>query len=83
MERLERDQDMQALAAAFNAAIRGRSRIVLVSGEAGVGKTSFVSLRFQQGRCRIFFGETATRSFASYLTVSSALARRPPAKVAS
>ena len=42
MELLERDHELQALATAFDEASAGEGRIVLVSGEAGIGKTSFV-----------------------------------------
>jgi len=42
LELLERDDDLQTLAAAFDEAAAGRGRIALVSGEAGIGKTSFV-----------------------------------------
>ena len=42
MELLERDQDLDKLAAAFDEVMAGRGRIALVSGEAGIGKTSFV-----------------------------------------
>ncbi|WP_172296864.1 AAA family ATPase [Pseudoruegeria sp. HB172150] len=39
---LERDNDLAALEAAFADACAGTGRIVLVSGEAGIGKTSLV-----------------------------------------
>lgn len=42
MELLERDHELQALAVALKEATAGEGRIVLVSGEAGIGKTSFV-----------------------------------------
>ena len=42
MELLERDHELQALAVALGEATAGEGRIVLVSGEAGIGKTSFV-----------------------------------------
>ena len=42
MELLERDQDLHKLAASFDEVVAGRGRIALVSGEAGIGKTSFV-----------------------------------------
>ena len=39
---LERDLDLDRLAAALGQASAGRGHIVLVSGEAGIGKTTFV-----------------------------------------
>ncbi len=42
LELLERDHDLEKLAAAFDEVASGRGRIALVSGEAGIGKTSFV-----------------------------------------
>ncbi len=42
MDLLERDKDMAVLAEALAEAIAGRGRIALVSGEAGIGKSTFV-----------------------------------------
>ncbi|HTE36360.1 MAG TPA: AAA family ATPase, partial [Reyranella sp.] len=42
MELLERERDLAVLAAALDQAAAGCGRIALVSGEAGIGKTSFV-----------------------------------------
>lgn len=42
MELLERDADTARLAAVFGAAKAGRGAMVLVAGEAGIGKTTFV-----------------------------------------
>ncbi|MGO4129047.1 helix-turn-helix transcriptional regulator [Inquilinus sp. YAF38] len=42
MELLERDHELQTLAVALGEAVAGEGRIALVSGEAGIGKTSFV-----------------------------------------
>src|SRR4051794_22595260 len=39
---LERDLDLNRLAAALEQASAGHGHIVLVSGEAGIGKTTFV-----------------------------------------
>jgi MoxR-like ATPase len=41
-ELLERDEPLAALHAARTAALTGQGRLVLVGGEAGVGKTSLV-----------------------------------------
>ena len=43
MDLLERDDALAALAEARNAAARGEGRVVLVTGEPGIGKTSLVS----------------------------------------
>jgi ATP/maltotriose-dependent transcriptional regulator MalT len=51
MDLLEREDDLQSLARAFDDAVAGRGRIALVSGEAGIGKTSFVD-RFLATRAR-------------------------------
>ncbi|MFI5034050.1 MAG: AAA family ATPase, partial [Reyranellales bacterium] len=42
MDLLERDDDMAVLAEALAEATAGRGRIALVSGEAGIGKSTFV-----------------------------------------
>ena len=42
MDLLERDNDLEVLAAALGQAIAGQGRIALVSGEAGIGKSTFV-----------------------------------------
>ncbi|MGK9170041.1 AAA family ATPase [Inquilinus limosus] len=64
MELLERDHELQALAAALEGAASGEGRIVLVSGEAGIGKTSFVdrflatagrTARLLKGQCDSLF----------------------------
>ncbi|HLW02949.1 MAG TPA: AAA family ATPase [Ktedonobacterales bacterium] len=51
MDLLERDQDFEQLARLWHAATTGQGRTVLVSGEAGIGKTALVE-RFvhQQGQ---------------------------------
>jgi DNA-binding CsgD family transcriptional regulator len=58
MKLLERDQDLARLEAAFAAAQDGHGRIVLVSGEAGIGKTSFVGCfaRGHEGRAKVLTG---------------------------
>lgn len=43
MPLLERDRDLSLLAAALDDAMAGHGRVVLVSGEAGIGKTSLIS----------------------------------------
>jgi len=64
---LERDHDQQTLAAALDAAMTGRGRVALVSGEAGIGKTSFVEqfiatrandVRVLRGHCDALFTPT-------------------------
>jgi len=64
MELLERDHELQALAVALKEATAGEGRIVLVSGEAGIGKTSFVdrfiatagrTARLLKGQCDSLF----------------------------
>ena len=59
MELLERDHELQALAVAFVEAAAGEGRIVLVTGEAGVGKTSFVDrfLATAERTARLFKGQ--------------------------
>jgi DNA-binding CsgD family transcriptional regulator len=64
MELLERESELQMLVAALNEAIAGQGRIALVSGEAGIGKTSFVdrlvatrgqTMRVLKGNCDSLF----------------------------
>jgi DNA-binding SARP family transcriptional activator len=54
---LERDSELAALAEAAEAAAGGEGRVVLVSGEPGIGKTSLVTrfLREQSARGRVLF----------------------------
>lgn len=57
-ELLERDDALAALAEAFSDVCRGRGRAVLVSGEAGGGKTELVRRLGAEvaGRCRVRTG---------------------------
>lgn len=57
VELLEREAELQELAAAWRDAITGQGRIALVSGEAGIGKTSLVG-RFtrEQNAARTLWG---------------------------
>jgi DNA-binding CsgD family transcriptional regulator/tetratricopeptide (TPR) repeat protein len=58
MELLERDAALAALAEAYDEAVRGTGRVVYVTGEPGIGKTSLVT-RFVQdltGGTRVLFG---------------------------
>ncbi|HXV96428.1 MAG TPA: AAA family ATPase [Gaiellaceae bacterium] len=58
MELLERDEALGALAEAHAAAARGDGRVVVVTGEAGIGKTSLVNrfLRDHGAGTRVLFG---------------------------
>ena len=53
LELLERDQDLHKLAASFDEVVAGRGRIALVSGEAGIGKTSFVDHFIESRRSQV------------------------------
>lgn len=64
MELLERDHDLERLAAALDQAIAGEGRLALIGGEAGIGKTSFITrfldtngmkLRVLTGNCDALF----------------------------
>ena len=64
MELLEREHHLEVLTAALGEAVAGRGRIALVSGEAGIGKTSFVdrfiatrgqTMRVLKGHCDALF----------------------------
>ena len=64
MKLLERDLQLQALAMALDAAAAGQGRIAVISGEAGIGKTSFVeqfltdqgaAVRVLKGNCNSLF----------------------------
>lgn len=63
-ELLERDEFLLTLNQSLRQAVEGRGRIVLVSGEAGIGKTSLVecfverrptSVRALWGACEALF----------------------------
>ena len=58
MRLLERDTHLDRLRAALERARRGRGTVVLVSGEAGIGKTSLVRAfaREAAGRARVLAG---------------------------
>src|SRR5262245_58899854 len=51
MELIEREQQLKKLANAWGQVQAGKGRIALVSGEAGIGKTSLVE-RFVSEQCR-------------------------------
>ncbi len=58
MELLERDVALATLAGAYDDAVRGSGRVVFVTGEPGIGKTSLVT-RFVRGLgadTRVLFG---------------------------
>jgi len=58
VELLERDGALAVLAAARDAARRGHGRVVFVTGEPGIGKTSLVTrfVRDQDGAARVLVG---------------------------
>ena len=58
MELLERDEALVALVEARAAAARGEGRMVCISGEPGIGKTSLVRrfLDDLDGEARVLFG---------------------------
>ena len=58
MELLERDEALAALAEAREAAARGEGRVVFVTGEPGIGKTSLVTrfVRDLEPGARVLFG---------------------------
>ena len=55
MELIERGAHLAALGEHFGAAVAGHGRLVLVGGEAGVGKTSLVRAfaKEQAGKARV------------------------------
>lgn len=55
---LERQAELQTLGAAVESAVTGRGSVVLVLGEAGIGKTSLVHafLAAAAGRARVLAG---------------------------
>jgi DNA-binding CsgD family transcriptional regulator len=58
VELIERDPELEAIAAAAAAAAAGTGRVVLLSGEAGIGKTSVVRelVRRLAGEARVLVG---------------------------
>lgn len=53
---LERETQLEVLSAAVEAAHRGRSSALLVSGEAGIGKTSLIRAFVDRTRARVLLG---------------------------
>src|SRR5262245_49117357 len=58
MELLERDTELSALGERFDAVLAGAGCIALVSGEAGVGKSSLLRefVESRAGRARVLWG---------------------------
>src|SRR5262245_7045957 len=57
MELIEREEFLKELATAFTAVTAGKGQFVLVSGEAGIGKTSLVeSFAETQKQARLLWG---------------------------
>lgn len=56
MELLERDAPLRELESALQDAVKGHGRIVLVSGEAGIGKTSLVEHFARAQKQRLLWG---------------------------
>ncbi|HFQ93545.1 MAG TPA: ATP-binding protein, partial [Anaerolineae bacterium] len=56
MELFERDAPLRELETALQEAVGGNGRIVLISGEAGIGKTSLVEHFAQNQTCRALWG---------------------------
>ena len=62
MDLLERDVAMRQLGAALENAARGEGRAVLISGEAGIGKTTLVEgfVRDRHGAVHVLWGACLT-----------------------
>src|SRR5262245_4495618 len=58
MELLERDSPLTDLAGCLNDAVAGAGRIVLIRGEAGIGKTTLIEqfLATHQAKTRVLIG---------------------------
>lgn len=56
MELFERAMPLRELETALQEAVKGNGRIILVSGEAGIGKTSLVEHFIRQQTCRTLWG---------------------------
>ena len=81
---LERDDDLAVLHGAFSEVRAGRGRLVLVAGEAGVGKTSLVhafcgsvrgSSRVLEGSCDALATPRALGPFADLAAAAGDLLR--------
>lgn len=76
-----REPEIAALGEAFERAQSGRRQLVLVSGEAGIGKTTvvrtFLSRIVREGACRLAWGQSAEHYGATepYHPLIEALAR--------
>lgn len=71
-----RSEELSALDAAWAAALRGRQRLLIASGEAGIGKTTLaaaLALRVHAGGGLVLYGRWDQNRVAPYQAVSEAL----------
>lgn len=80
MELVEREEQLRALRGTFESAARGRGRTVLVSGEAGIGKTSLLRAWVESvgDRARVWYGSCDDLSTPRTLGPFHDMARQYP-----
>jgi len=81
-----RDSELEQLAAAWSRAARGRGGALLVSGEAGIGKTRLVSqlaMRAEAEGGRVLWGATSSPESVAYQSLADALRNAVPMIAAS